>query len=386
MSRRKASLLALSLTIACLAPAGCADDGGDDDQGDGGTGTSTNGGSDGDDGSGTGTGDDGGTGTDGATGTETEGDTTSDTGSGTDVDPCEAMDRRVLECLFLSGSWHTPAADIPADPSRQFLLDLLYTDGTANQPGNFNLGFKQYTYPVYIADENTPEYLVESQNPDWGTLHGETMPLDPAWDPSVGTDGQIIVVDPTTERYYDLWQYVGITDDTIHVSNGSVIPDFLGASGINPPSRACGIAYFAMLVTPEEVEAGLTDHALSMSGVRNTSPDYVAPAVKSDGFTDGGVPVGTRYALTMTDDDIDTWVESKPAELRPLARALGTALRDYGWIVTDTGGGAFIQIEDVHSASEAWIALGLDLADNDDSIRNLLDDLDWQGAVVLEPR
>jgi hypothetical protein len=296
------------------------------------------------------------------------------------------MDRRVLECLFLSGSWHTPAADIPADPSRQFLLDLLYDNASATEPGDFNLGFKRYTYPVYIADENTPHYVVESQNPDWGNLHGETMPLDPAWEPSDGTDGQLIVVDPTTERYYDVWQYVGITDDTIHVSNGSMIPDFLSASGINPPSRACGIAYFAMLVTPEEVAAGVIDHALSMSGVRNTSPDYVAPAVKSDGSTDGGVPVGTRYALTMTDDEIDAWVESKAAELRPLARALGIALRDYGWIVTDTGGGAFIQIEDYHSASEGWLALGLDLADNDDILRNVLDGLDWQGAVVLEPR
>ncbi len=281
-----------------------------------------------------------------------------------------------------TGTWNLPASQIPVDPSRQNLVSLFYNNA-GDGVGNVNTWITAYTYPVYIANANTPMYPVDS--PTWSRIYGKSAPYDPTWQPSAGSDAQIIIIDPARNNYYDLWQF-SFSNGRISVSNGSSIFDYHNSNGINPPSRGSGIAYYNMLTTPEDVASGTIRHALSMTAVRNTSPQFVAPAVKSDGQTSGGIPIGTRFVLTMTNAQLDAWVAAKKSNLRPLARALGYALRDYGWVVTDSGGGSSIQLEGTQSAVDLWKSLGVDDAVDHGNIINILDGLDWPNAVVLQPR
>jgi hypothetical protein len=119
-----------------------------------------------------------------------------------------------------------------------------------------------------------------------------------------------------------------------------------------------------MLVRPEEIQLGQVDHALAMA-IRNTSGvSFVPPATKLEfpGRPDG-VPEGMRFALDMTDEEVDQWVRSLPAAIpegmRRFARIIAIALRDYGWFITDSSGGAHLKFEAVESALADWQTLGV---------------------------
>ena len=158
---------------------------------------------------------------------------------------------------------------------------------------------------------------------------------------------------------------MSFADGTVRASNGSLVPgDYRTYEGGNRPSRGVGIQYLAMLVRPQAVAAGTIDHALSMP-IRN--PDgavFVAPATKLE-HPDypPGIPEGTRFALDVGDAEIEAWIASLPAELPPAtrraARTIAVALRDYGWFITDTAGGATFQFEANVTAGDEWRALGL---------------------------
>ena len=69
-----------------------------------------------------------------------------------------------------------------------------------------------------------------------------------------------------------------------------------------------------------------------------------------------------RFALDVSDDEIEAWVSSLPPEVEQMkgyARVIGRALRDYGWFITDTSGGANLQNEAWVSAGDRWSKLGL---------------------------
>ncbi|CAI8820931.1 hypothetical protein [Methylocaldum szegediense] len=255
--------------------------------------------------------------------------------------------------------WNLPVDGLPRHPQSDTLSNRLWKYSPSRQ-GNFNLSFSGYTYPVYMADSATTTVTVRA---GMGNLNGTQIPWNPNWRAASGSDGQVIILDPVTGREWDLWQ-VSVRGSTIRISNGNLVPgSYLTKEDGFKPSRGCGIPYLAMLVRPEEIAQGKIEHALSMPS-RNTARNFVAPATKSDGrVTQNGLPMGTRFALNITDAEIDEWVNSLPSELpeqtRRAARIIAVALRDYGWFITDTAGGAHFQFEDYATAREKWNELGL---------------------------
>jgi len=72
----------------------------------------------------------------------------------------------------------------------------------------------------------------------------------------------------------------------------------------------------------------------------------------------------THPVYRVADQEIEDWIDGLPPELGPRtrdsARIIGRALRDYGWFISDTSGGAHLQFESRLSAGARWSALGLD--------------------------
>lgn len=114
---------------------------------------------------------------------------------------------------------------------------------------------------------------------------------------------------------------------------------------------------------PESLAGGTIRHAFSMPAKDVNNQRFVAPALKTDGQHPEGVPMGMRFALDATDAEINAWIKSLPAELsartRKSARTIAVGLRDYGWFITDSSGGAFLQFEYNGTAAEKWAELGL---------------------------
>lgn len=271
--------------------------------------------------------------------------------------------------------WNIPVAGIPTHPDSAHYCDLLWNGATADRPGNFNLTFDDYTYPVYEAPAATGEFPVRTR---WKTnLDGRTMPWSPEWKPPPGSDAQVIVLDPATGREWNLWQ-VRFDGKTIHATNGNLVQKGEDAGdGSDPgdyrtkengfrPSRGIGIQYLAMLVRPWEIAAGKIEHALSMPIKNPDGTFFVSPATKLENYQNRsrpGIPEGMRFSLAITDAEIDAWVaavpEALPATTRRSARIIAVALRDYGWFITDTSGGAHFQFEARMTAAKEWEELGL---------------------------
>lgn len=259
--------------------------------------------------------------------------------------------------------WNVPAALLATHPQSALYAERLWTLGSA-RPGNINLTFAGYTYPVYDVREATWEVPVTVK---WRTaLHGTRLPWNPAWKIPAGSDRQVILLDPPTGREWNLWQ-VSFKNGRLRCTNGNLVPGSYWSREVGfPPSRGCGIPYLAMLVRPQEVEADLIAHALSMPVLNPDSRVFVAPATKLEGKSSAipnGIPEGMRFVLDVSDADIEGWIAALPSALpaatRRSARVIARALRDYGWFVTDTSGGAHLQFEERGSAGAAWRSLGL---------------------------
>jgi hypothetical protein len=277
--------------------------------------------------------------------------------------------------------WNVPVAGLPRHERSERYVQLLWSEAP-DRPGNFNLGFDTYTYPVYCAEDALDWYPIRTQ---WDTaIDGELIPWHPAWRPAPGTDAQVIILDPARGREWNLWQ-VAFDGATVHATNASLLPeDYRTYGGGNPPSRGIGIQYLAMLVRPEEIARGRIAHALSMPISNPDGTYYVAPATKLENNVDGarGIPEGMRFALDVSDAEIAAWLETLPPELPAAtvraAEIIAVALRDYGWFITDTAGGATFQFEANVTAGEEWRELGLgpmQVHDYEEYPRDLLDGL-----------
>ena len=278
--------------------------------------------------------------------------------------------------------WNVPVKNLPKHPQSDTYASRLYNNAP-DKPGNFNLSFVDYTYPVYYTDDATTTYTVSGgYSTSNGSINGSKIPWNPAWSAAGGSDAQVILLDPSTGREWDLWQ-VRISGSTLSVSGGSLVGgDYRTKTDCWPYSRGIGCQYLAMLVRPEEVASGQISHALSMPITNPSKTSYVAPATKlehSGSETANPIPEGMRFALNVTDAEIESWVATKPAAYQKLARTVARALRDYGWFITDTSGAAHLQFESQASADALWKSQGIDPASS--TVSNLMDGLMTQSRI-----
>jgi hypothetical protein len=277
--------------------------------------------------------------------------------------------------------WNVPVIGLPTHLDSQRYVEQLWRHAS-ERPGNINLTFEEYTYPVYEGRMAEGWYPVETEQPS--NLDGAEIPWHPGWLPASGSDGQVIILDPESGREWDLWR-VRFDGSTVRASNGRLVPGSYWTREVgHPASRGAGIPYLAMLVRPAEIARNLIPHALSMAIRGIHESQFVPPATNSDGSVAEwavaeGIPEGTRFALDVTDAEIKAWAASLPisAEGRQSARVIARALRDYGWFITDNGGSAHLQFEDRLTAGPAWATLGLDVtvAGDKQYPRDLLDGL-----------
>lgn len=185
--------------------------------------------------------------------------------------------------------------------------------------------------------------------------------------------------------------------------------------GNSAGSRGVGIQLRAMLTTPEEVMAGEIRHALPLAVINTmfgpacmtkavTDPSFgkscgeaLAPAgqfekrdisggnngiglncgytpsissVVSDANRSKTIPEGMRFALEISDADIEAWLTSRATTdptyavgtaRRQTAKIFAVAMRDYGWMITDSSCTSGLQMASgANPATGAlWQSLGV---------------------------
>lgn len=323
-------------------------------------------------------------------------------------------------------SWNRPAAHFgPAGPELQPYADRLWAHGGGPAPpGTFNIAFGDYSVPTYPAGEATGQARVyqttwAQQQFPMGVPPGTAVPWNPTWVPGTGNDNILAIVDEATGT---VWEIAGVgqlpvnclnltnlaanpgdslpplcVSDTRTYSNLHTVTDATTTDG-----RGMGINKLALLTRAVEVQAGSIDHALELSIVGTM---FGPPCTPTSGYTAAGagvscgfflppatklerarpdigvctatqpvtdaerattVPEGMRFALQITDTAIDRWLDERgyTEPLRSTARIFAVALRDYGWIIAESGCyGMSIETDSatVGPAAPTWRALGIDV-------------------------
>jgi hypothetical protein len=198
----------------------------------------------------------------------------------------------------------------------------------------------------------------------------DTAAADPA------SDGHLAVVDPASQREWDMWQARRV-GGVWSASAGAAVD--MAGNGTAPPGTASGdAANFPLLgglVRPEEILQGHIDHALvfGMPGVSSTG--QVCPATHHDGSTTDpdALQEGTHVRL---DPSVDVDALPIPQWEKTIARTLQT----YGMYLRDQGGSLAVWAENpVARGYDAWAKVGL----SGDSVS--LAGIPWSRIQVLSP-
>jgi hypothetical protein len=230
--------------------------------------------------------------------------------------------------LFATGPLVTRVDGHAADPSsHHFVAPMTSMD--------FVVSLRRWTVPVYVADASDPRTTVDLTT-NW--IHGagslKDVPLPAEAQPDPEADAHVSIVDPDRGCVYDLFGATRTGDSmTARLANATPI-DSTGTYVDGLGSRASGFSAAAGLIWPEEIEAGVIDHALIFAYPHTRAGAFVTPATKTDGTTttSSALPMGARVRL-------DPSLDLSSLGLNRTERIIATALQRYGMVLADTSGG-----------------------------------------------
>jgi hypothetical protein len=264
------------------------------------------------------------------------------------------------------------------------------------------------------------------------TFPDNPIPWNDKWKAGITKDGEMMILDDRvgTEGYgrmYKLSSFNNVItpDGRVYAGSVDVARDLNGnyASYVDYTGfikdRGVGLSFLATLTLPEEVAAGEIRHALGIA-IPNTAygpicdnsqlgfltgnwnqenlegktcGTAIAPATKFENkdrrssetipeptrslYTiDKTIPEGMLFALDITYEQIDAWIQSRPdlvsnPRKAETARIFARAMKDYGMMIADTNGGS-PSIQTAGGINEdnrqKWIELGM--GPNDTSFTN----------------
>ncbi len=210
----------------------------------------------------------------------------------------------------------------------------------------FGVAVREWTAPVYFSTPATQPVTVPLTASFATRQVSRPIPI-PRWArPDPEGDGHMVVIDTTTGCEHDFWRATRAADGTWSAAWQNSVP--LAGNGVFPApllsARGSGFALTAGLIHPEELEAGVIEHALLFSYRHTKKGPPVWPATESDGQTREtyAMPMGSLLRL-------DPALDLGTLDLTPVERTIGRALQVYGMYLGDTGGA--VSLYAVHPAS-----------------------------------
>lgn len=230
--------------------------------------------------------------------------------------------------------FNRPAGPVVPEPGRATLGAATLRDRIAEQ--GVVAGLVEFGIPIYTATTTTPRHTITcAMQPAWGTcpFTGRTIPIPTNARPHTGSDGAMVVIDPTTRTAYEFWQATSTTRNgktTWTTSWGSV--SSLDGNGWTSTATGSGASRLAGVIRLQEIKDQRIDHALALQSDNVCAKTYLPPATKTDGQSTRAdcLPEGTHVQLDPTLDL--TTLTLRPAELT-IARALQT----HGAYIIDKG-------------------------------------------------
>lgn len=247
------------------------------------------------------------------------------------------------------------AASPELDPSSSAMVQQLVSEVNAK---GWAIATKDWTAPIFYADASTPRRTVAITG-DWFGFHQlVNAPLPANAVPSADDDHEMLVVDRSANCVYDYGRAVKNADGSWSTLAVNALSST--GSGIYPNANsmsASGFSYAAGKIRPEELQAGVINHALSFTMHNTKAGGAVWPATGSDGWSTlaGAIPEGGHVQL-------DPSLDLDSLGLKPWQKTIARALQRYGMYLFDTGGAVALNAQMTGSSSIAYPWGDVDMA------------------------
>jgi len=169
------------------------------------------------------------------------------------------------------------------------------------------------------------------------------VPLPSNAEPAQGTDGYMVVYQPSTDRMWEFWRLHREADGW-HASWGGAMQNVSSNPGVFGPAAwpgakpwwgasASSLALAGGAMTIADLRSGEIDHALSIALPNVRAGVLVAPAQRTDGSSSdpAALPEGAHLRL-------DPRLDLASLDLPPLVREMALAAQRYGIVVRDFAG------------------------------------------------
>jgi hypothetical protein len=253
-----------------------------------------------------------------------------------------------------SSIWNVPVGDAPVDPqSAQFvtaLAELVAAEGGAG------INTTRYSVPVYTVGARQPRVTVQLVH------HRGAAALARAWRavplpvdarPSAGTDGELVVWQPSTDRLWEFWRlgHEGKGGGWSAWWGGAMRRVSLGTGVYGPRSwpggesswgaAATSLSVVGGLISLEDLERGVIDHAVSMAIPNVRAGEYALPAQRTDGRSTEpfALPEGAHLRLNPA-------LNLRAMNLPRVTLMIAEAAQQYGIIINNRAKDVTFQAQD----------------------------------------
>jgi hypothetical protein len=289
-----------------------------------------------------------------------------------------AMDGNVALGLSSSGTpfagssfWNTPLpASTPINPNNAAYLNdiaynICYTSPVESLPPTScsstysgSLATSSYSAPLYVVPSTQPlvsvtrvcEGIVPSPSVPFNDAVAAGVPIPADAHAAVGTDGEIQIYQPSTDKEWEFWRFVKDSNGNWDACWGGVIDNISQSNGIFPSdtgATATSLPLLGAIPRIEELQVGQINHVIGFalgdvaSGdlAENVIPPNTPgatngiswPATRTDGTSTYSlaVPEGLRFRLNPN-------LDLNTLDLSPVAKAIAVAAQKYGLVIDDS--------------------------------------------------
>jgi hypothetical protein len=286
--------------------------------------------------------------------------------------------------LFAPDSvWNKPlAADAPLTSNSSTLSGTLNWERSYFGPW---INTTSYSTPIYTvaADQATLHVTLDNNNAQLAADFNQ-VPLPPDARPAAGTDGHLVVWQPSTQTMWEFWQLHKDSSGNWHTTYGGKMSNVSSNPGYYANrygATATSLPVAAGVITLQEETDGVINHALALAIPHPKAGTFVYPAQRGDGdsTSDTAIPEGTRFRLPAS---LNIDALNLPRQTAMMAKAA----QKYGIIVVDGAGAVTFRAEDPYLFTQQF---GIDpygpYAFGGQSPGKLLGAFPWQQLQVVQP-
>jgi len=260
------------------------------------------------------------------------------------------------------------AADAPIDPHSAELVaqfDQQVAQEETERRGPW-INTTEYSVPILTVSASQPTVSVRLEHAPEPALSSawSAVPLPSNAQPAGGTDANLVVWQPSTDRMWEFWQ-LAHTEGGWSASWGGAIRHVSRNPGVYGPeawpgaqpwwgASASSLALAGGVMTIEDLRSGTIDHALAISIPEVRAGVFAFPARRTDGTSTNplALPEGAHLRL-------DPNLNIASLSLPPLVREMALAAQRYGIVVRDFAGNiAFTAQDPTPTGTEPYSGAG----------------------------